>query len=151
MTTHEMNACSAPVEVAKQKKKNLELVRIPDARRRKAKRELELLHMALEYLNTTIEEMGPSYPGDVGRQARWKEKGVSLDDPQEMIKDGEYFNRIANLLINHADLIRQLAAENVRVIGRFKTSHRWALQNQPGDLDRFIVSVALSRPLSSPD
>lgn len=26
------------------------------------------------------------------------------------------------------------------VIGRFKTSHGWALQNQPGDLGLFIVS-----------
>jgi hypothetical protein len=36
-----------------------------------------------------------------------------------------------------------IARELQTVIGRFKTSHRWALQNQPGEVGLSIVSGAV--------
>ncbi len=63
-----------------------------------------------------------------------------LDKIAELAEKQFDSEELRRLVAELGGIVGKQKVASVTVIGRFKTSHRWALQNQPGEMGLFIVS-----------
>ena len=101
-----MTTLDTALELAKEKLAWIQTVRIPEARASNASvQEIRLLLHAAEYFAVTISEYEP-HGLDAMLERPWIDRGVLLDNPQEIEKDGQYFNGIGSRLLQLADRMK---------------------------------------------